>query len=253
MIDAHCHLEQKDFDCDRDEAINSWKGKIKAVVTSCARPKDFDVTIETVKKHRGFVFATFGLHPEYIKEISEKEKKEYLDKIRKHKEVVSGIGEIGLDYFWIKENEWHEKQKILFREMLSFAKELDKPVVIHSRDASEDCIKLLEDEKRKNVLMHLFGAKEFLSRVEKNGWHISIGPVIARSKTHRKIARDFPLERILLETDSPWFGDGKRGTPLNINIAAEKIADAKKITKDDVMKKCGENAIRFFQLDKYSA
>ncbi len=248
MIDAHCHLEQADFDPDRDEAINSWKGKIKAVVTSCARPNDFDVTIETVKNHMGFVFATFGLHPEYIKEISEKEKNAYLEKIREQRELVTGIGEIGLDYFWIKEEEWREKQKILFREMLSFAKELGKSVVIHSRDASEDCIKILEEEKMKNVLLHLFGSREFLERVEKNGWHISIGPIIARSKTHKKIARDFPLEKILLETDSPWFGDGTRGTPLNINIVAEKIADAKKVTKDEVMKKCGENAMTFFQL-----
>lgn len=246
MIDSHCHIEQKDFDRDRDEAINSWKGKLHAVVTSCARSKDFDITIAMAKKHKGFVFATFGIHPEYIKEISGKEKKEYLEKIRTHKGLVAGIGEIGLDYFWIKEDEWREKQKILFREMLRFAKELGKPAVIHSRDAGEDCVKILEEEKMKNVLMHLFGSRELLERVKNNGWFISIGPIIAKSKAHKKIARDFPLEQVLLETDSPWFGDGKRGTPLNIAVPAEKIAEAKKLTADEVMKKCGENAERFF-------
>ncbi len=246
MIDAHCHLEQKDFNPDRDEVIESWKGTLNAVVTSCAHPRDFGLTVEIVKKHKGFVFATFGLHPEYIKEISEKEKKEYLDKVREHKDIALAIGEIGLDYHWVKEDEWRDKQKILFREMLAFAKELSKPVVIHSRDSTEDCIKILEEEKPAKVLMHLYGSREYLERVKGNGWFISIGPLIAKSKNHKKIARDFPISRILLETDSPWFGDGERGTPLNIKVAAEKIAKVKSLTTEEVMKQCGENAKGFF-------
>ena len=249
MIDAHCHLEQKDFNPDRDEVIESWKGTLDAVVTSCAHPRDFGLTVDIVKKHKGFVFATFGLHPEYIKEISEKEKKEYLDKVREHKDIALAIGEIGLDYHWVKEEDWRDKQKILFREMLAFAKELGKPVVIHSRDSTEDCIKILEEKKPKKVLMHLYGSREFLERVNKNGWFISIGPLIARSKNHKKIARDFPIERILLETDSPWFGDGERGTPLNIKIAAEKIAKVKDMTTKEVMKQCRENAKGFFGIE----
>lgn len=254
MIDSHCHLEQKDYDSDRDEVIENCKKELKAVVTSCAHPKDFDLTMRIAEKHRNFVFASIGIHPEYIKGLKVREKDELLEKIKENRKSISAIGEIGLDYFWIKESAWQNKQRELFAEMINFAKELKKPIVVHSRDAMEDTIKILEQEDAKQVLLHLFGSHQLSERVVENGWSISIGPIIARSKNHKKIARDFPLEKILLETDSPWFGgqDEKgnqlRGTPLNIKIPAEKIAEEKKLSFETVWKQCGENAVKFFGL-----
>ena len=253
MIDSHCHLEQKDYGKDRDEVIEECKKELKAVVTSCAHPKDFDLTMQIAEKHRNFVFASAGLHPEYIKELRENEKDGLLEKIKQNRKNIFAIGEIGLDYFWIKEKSWQEKQKELFAEMINFAKELKKPIVVHSRDAMEDTIKILEQEDANQVMLHLFGARQQMERVIGNGWLISIGPIIARSKNHKKIARDFPLEKILLETDSPWFGSmekGKplRGTPLNIKIPAEKIAEEKKMPFEQVWKQCGKNAVKFFGL-----
>lgn len=253
MIDSHCHLEQKDYDSDRDAVIESCKKELKAAVTSCAHPKDFDLTMQIAEKHKGFVFASVGLHPEYIKEISRKEINELLDKIKQNRKSIFAIGEIGLDYFWVKERDWQEKQKELFTEMINFAKELKKPIIVHSRDAIEDTIKILEQEDAKKVMLHLFGSRHHIEKVVQNDWLISIGPIIARSKNHKKIARDFPLEKILLETDSPWFGgekDGKpiRGTPLNIRIPAEKIAEEKKMPFGQVWKQCGKNAVKFFGL-----
>lgn len=254
MIDSHCHLEQPDYDKDRDEVIGQCKKELKAVVTSCAHPKDFDLTMQIAEKHRNFVFASVGIHPEYIKEINRKEIDELLDKIKENRKNIFAIGEIGLDCFWVKERDWQEKQKELFAEMINFAKELKKPIVVHSRDAMEDTIKILEQEDAKQVLLHLFGSRQQMERVIGNNWLISIGPIIARSKNHKKIARDFPLENILLETDSPWFGGsdpkGKplRGTPLNIKIPAEKIAEEKKLPFEIVWKQCGKNAVKFFGL-----
>lgn len=253
MIDSHCHLEQADYSQDRDEVIELCKKELKAVVTSCAHPKDFDLTMRIAGKHGNFVFASAGIHPEYIKELPRQRIDELLDKIKRNRKNIFAIGEIGLDYFWVKGRDWQEKQKELFAEMINFAKELDKPIVVHSRDAIEDTIKILERKDAKQVLLHLFGARQQMERVVQNNWLISIGPIIARSKNHKKIARDFPLERILLETDSPWFGgekDGKpqRGTPLNIKIPAEKIAEEKKISFETAWKQCGENAKKFFGL-----
>ncbi|MFZ3077451.1 MAG: TatD family hydrolase [Candidatus Aenigmatarchaeota archaeon] len=254
MIDSHCHLEQKDYDKDRDEVIGQCKKELKAVVTSCAHPKDFDLTMQIAEKHKGFVFASAGLHPEYIKELRENEKDELLEKIKQNRKNIFAIGEIGLDYFWVKDRNWQEKQKELLAEIISFAKELKKPIVVHSRDCGEDAIKILEQEDAKQVLLHLFGSRQQMERVIQNSWLISIGPIIARSKNHKKIARDFPLENILLETDSPWFGGsdpkGKpvRGTPLNIKIPAEKIAEEKKMPFGQVWKQCGKNAVKFFGL-----
>lgn len=250
MIDTHCHLEQKDYNEDREEVIKECKKKMKALVTSCAHPSDLDLTFEICKKHKGFVFYTIGLHPEYIKDLSDDDKKKTIDAIIKNKHLISGIGEIGLDYYWIKEEEWQEKQKELFAEMLKLAKKLDLPVVIHSRDAMQDTLDILEKEdfKGRKVLMHLFTAKEFLPRVLENGWSISIGPLILKNKETRKIARDCPLSNLMLETDSPWFGFGKRGTPLNTLKVAEKIAEIKKISKEEVEKQTDLNAIKFFGL-----
>lgn len=253
MIDSHCHLEQPDYSKDRDKVIEACRKELKAIVTSCAHPKDFNLTLEIAEKHRNFVFASVGIHPEYIKKINRKEIDELLEKIKQNRKNIFAIGEIGLDYFWIKEKSWQEKQKELFAEMIRFAKELKKPIVVHSRDAMEDTIRILEQEDAKNVLLHLFGAKQFSQKVIDNNWSISIGPIIARSKNHKKIARDFPLENILLETDSPWFGGEKdgtplRGTPLNIKIPAEKISEEKKMPFEQVWEQCGKNAVKFFGL-----
>lgn len=88
-----------------------------------------------------------------------------------------------------------------------------------------------------------------MEKVNENNFYISVGPIIARSKSHKKIVKNISIERILLETDSPWFGNGGRGTPLNIKIPCQKIAEVKKITFEEVWRKCGENAIKFFSLD----
>jgi TatD DNase family protein len=249
MIDAHCHLEQPDYDKDRDEIIEKCKQQLKAVITCCAHPKDFDLTLNLVGKNKGFVFATVGIHPEYIKEVSEKEKDEFLEKIKENKDKVVGIGEIGLDFFEVKESDWQKKQKELFIELINFAKEVNLPLVVHARDAFEDAIKILEQEDAKRVLLHMFGAHHLLKRVVENNWQVSLSTILARSKKHKKIARDAPLENLITETDSPWLGpEGKRNIPLNIKLVVEKIAEIKKIEFEKVDEITTQNAIKFFNL-----
>jgi TatD DNase family protein len=249
MIDVHAHLEQPEFSEDRDSVIENCREKLKAVVTCCAHPDDFQVTMSMIEKYKNFIFATFSIHPIYIKEITEKQKDEFFDLIIENKDLVSGIGECGLDYFEVKEDSWREKQKELFIEFISLAKKLNKPLVIHSRDAFDDAVKILEQEDAKNVLMHLFGARHLLKKIIDNDWFISVGPIVQRSKTHKKIVRDMPLERIMLETDSPWFGlDGKRNDPTAVIGVANKIAEIKKVDAKDVDMITTQNAIKFFNL-----
>ncbi|MEM5879316.1 MAG: TatD family hydrolase [Candidatus Aenigmatarchaeota archaeon] len=248
MIDVHCHLEQHDYDSDRDEVIEKCKKELKAVITSSAHPKDLELTMGLVEKHKGFVFATAGIHPEYIKEVSEKEKEDFFELLRKNKDKIVGIGEVGLD-FLIEEQEWREKQKELFIRFISLAKELNKPLVIHARKAFAEAIEILEEQKAKNVLMHFFSAKELLDRVEENGWYISVNTTLLTSKKIKKIVRDMPVERILTETDSPWLGlEGKRNDPCSVKLVIQKIAEIKKIDEEEVDKMTTENAVRFFDL-----
>jgi len=252
MIDCHCHLEQKKYDKDRNKVIEKCKHELKAIVTSSAHPQDIELTLKLVQEYSGFVFASIGLHPEYIKEITEEQVQKTMTAIKENKDKIVAIGESGLDYFWIKEQEAREKQKKLFVRMINLAKKLGFPLVIHSRNATEDTIKILEEEgmQEKKVLMHMFCEKKLLPRVIENSWFVSIGPGIRKSKDIRKIARDMPLDKILLETDSPWFAqEGKtRGLPINVKIAAQKIAEIKKITIKELEKQTDLNAIKFFNL-----
>lgn len=247
MIDVHCHLEQKDYDKDRDEVIARCMKKMDAVVTSCAHPKDFDLTLSLKKEHPEFIYVCIGLHPEYIKELKPEEKKDTIEKIRKNAKDISAIGEIGLDYYWIKEEDLREKQKEMFKELISLAKDLKKPIVIHSRDAAKDTLDILEETKSKEVLLHLWGANELVPRIIKNNWNVSFGPILLRSKKHKKICRDMPVEKIMLETDSPWFGEnGERNEPTSVEKVIARIAQIKKITPEEVDKITTENAKRFF-------
>ena len=249
MIDVHCHLEQPDYREDRNEIIKKCQQELKAVITSCAHPKDFKLTMELVEKYKGFVFASVGLHPEYVKEIKESEIEEYLEKIKANKEKIVSIGEIGLDYFWVKEADWQRKQQELFSRLLEFAKEIKKPVTVHIRDAFEDAIRILEQSGIQKVHLHMFGGRRLLQRVLDNGWMISENTIILTSKNYKKIVRDTPLERLMLETDSPWLGlEHKRNDPTSVRIVANRIAEIKKTTFEEVDKKTTKNAIEFFEL-----
>jgi TatD DNase family protein len=248
MIDVHCHLEQKDYEKDRDEVIEKCKRELKAVITCCCHPDDFDLVMEMVEKYKNFVFATVSIHPEYIKEIEHLRVDDFLKRIEENKEKIVGIGETGLDFI-IEEPEWREKQKELFIKFIDLAKNLNLPLVIHARKAFTEAIEILEKFGAKRVLMHFFTAKELLPKIIKNNWSISVNTTLLNSKKIKKIVRDQPIEKIMTETDSPWLGlEGKRNDPTSIKFVIEKIAEIKKIDFEEVDKITTQNAIEFFNL-----
>ena len=115
MIDTHCHLEQQDYDNDRNLVIERCKKELHAIITSCANPKYLDLTVKLVKNNSGFIFATASLHPIYIKEFSNEEIEKFIERIRFLKNNLVAIGETGLDYKWVKLKKWQENQKRLFK------------------------------------------------------------------------------------------------------------------------------------------
>ncbi|MEM4703304.1 MAG: TatD family hydrolase [Candidatus Pacearchaeota archaeon] len=252
MIDCHCHLEQKEYDGKLDFFMEKWRKELRFIVTSCAHPQDLKKTLNIYQKFKPFVKICIGLHPTYIKDINEKQINHVIQFIHYHLNKISAIGEIGLDYHYVQEQEAREKQKELFLKFIKLAKELNLPLVVHSREASEEAIKILEEEEmqRKKVLMHLLQEKQQFSRVIENNWFVSFGPSILKSKNIKKIARDCPLNRILLETDSPWFKqEGQEfGEPINVKIACQKIAEIKKLSLLEVEKQTDLNAQEFFNL-----
>ncbi len=253
MIDVHCHLEQKELYEKLDELIPKWKKELKFVISSCAHVEDLEKTLEIYEKFKPFVKICVGLHPEFIKELKEEDIKKVIRFIHTHANEVLAIGEIGLDYHWIKEPEFREKQKDMFIRFIKLARELNFPLVIHSWDSTLDAIAILEKEGMQNhkVLFHLLQDRYALLKIIKNNWFVSIGPIIAKSKDIKKIARDMPLNRIMLETDSPWFAqkpEQEFGEPTNVKVACEKIAKIKTLEENYVEKQTDKNAIEFFKL-----
>jgi len=248
MIDVHCHLEQKDYEKDRDEIIEKCKKELKAVITCCCHPDDFDLTMEMVKKYKNFLFATVSIHPEYIKEVNEEVVENFFKKIEENKEKIVGIGETGLDFI-IEEPEWREKQKELFVKFIDLAKNLNLPLVIHARKAFKEAIEVLEKSGARNVLMHFFTQKDLLPKIIENGWSISVNTTLLSSKNIKKIVRDLKIEKIMTETDSPWLGpNGQRNDPRSIKLVVEEISRIKKIKIEEIDKITTQNAIEFFKL-----
>lgn len=253
MIDSHCHLEQESYRKDLDDVIELCKKEgLKALVSSCCNPKDIERSLEIVDKYKNYVFLCASIHPEYVKEITAKQVDDYFELLRENRKKLVAVGETGLDYFWIKESSWQEKQKQLFIQHIELSKELKLPLVIHTRDAWENSLDILEREDAKRVLLHMWGSKDsdHLKRIVENNFSVTIGPLIAKSKERKKIVRDVPLENLMLETDSPWFGEnGGRGTPVNVKIACEKIAEIKKTGVQQISDATDENAMSFFSIN----
>lgn len=264
MIDTHCHLEQIDYGKDRPAVIERCRKVLDAVITSSAHPKDFELTMQLVENYPNFIYAAAGVHPEYLKDISEKQKSAYFDLIGENRSRIIAIGECGTDYWWIKENNWREKQRKLFVEMIDLAKDLGLPLVIHARNgpdvenAVEDAMKILEQHGADRVQMHMFASRQLLPRVLNNGWMVSVNNLLLRSKGLKKIVRDCPLGQLMLETDAPWLAvdqdgtlrkpDQKRNEPTAVKLVAKNIAEIKKLTLEQVDAVTTENARRFFKI-----
>jgi TatD DNase family protein len=249
MIDVHCHLEHEKFRNNK-EIIQSFRKDLKAIITSSPHPKDFEYTINLKKEFEGFVFACVGLHPEYIEEFSEETLDKFEEFVKSNKNDIVSIGEIGLDYFWVKDEKLREKQRWLFEKLIEFAKSVSKPITVHIRDAYEDALKILKCIDYQKVHLHMFGGYKFLDKVLANDWKISVGPILLRSKTHKKIVKKLPLERIMLETDSPWIKiDGKESMPTDVKYVAEKIAEVKNVSLEEVERETDENAVYLFKLE----
>jgi len=252
MIDVHCHLEHEKFKNNK-QLIQSFRKELKAIITSSPHPKDFDYSLKLKKEFEGFVFVCVGLHPEYIEEFCEETLDKFEEFVKNNKNDIVSIGEIGLDYFWIKDEKLREKQRWFFEKLVEFSKSIDKPITVHIREAYEDAIKILESVDYQKVHLHMFGSYKFLDKVLANEWKISIGPILLRSKTHKKIAKKLLLERIMLETDSPWMKiDERESLPTDVKQVAEKIAEIKSISIEEIENETDENAISLFNLELFT-
>ena len=232
IIDIHCHLTFKQYDEDREKVIKDAKMVLQAVVVSGTEPEDSEKALRLAAEHEGFIFVTAGLHPIHVEELSDKDIERYQEFIAENKRRIIGIGEIGLDYHWIKEPLKIRRTKEVFLEFLRLAKELDLPVVLHLRNAVEEGFKLVVDEDIRKAVFHCYtGKPQLASEIWDEGYYISLPTSIVRSKTMKKVAKIAPLSLLLAETDAPYlspFEGEERNVPQNVRVVYEKIAEQKK-------------------------
>ncbi len=254
IIDVHCHLTFKEYDTDREQVIADAKQVLNGVVVSGVEPEDAKKALELAALHENFVFVTLGLHPIHVEERTDQEIERYVEFISEHKRRIVGIGEIGLDYHWVRDPLKLKRTKEVFVEFLELAKELNVPAVLHLRgtgsEAIEEGLKIVSDEDVKKAVFHCFTGKPSVAEtICEEGYYISLPASIMRSKSMRKVAKRIPLSRLLTETDAPYLSpdeEAPRNVPQNVKVVYEEIARQKKSDVETVNEEIGHNFERLF-------
>jgi TatD DNase family protein len=183
-----------------------------------------------------------GLYPIDALALSDSQIDEEIEFIKSNKDKIVGIGEVGIDHK--EDSKEHDKQEKTFRKMVRLAKELDKVLVVHSRKAEEKCISVLEEEKAKKVIMHVFSGKlKLVGKIVENGWTLSIPTSVKNSEHFQKVVEMTPIEQLLCETDSPYLHPDREfpNTPDNVIASYEVIAKIKDLPIDEVEKHLEKN------------
>lgn len=250
IINTHSHVNML-RETNIDEAIqNAIDNKIVTIVPSSSVQDIFD-TDKFIKKYND-VYGYVGVFPEEVKDFSDKTLSD-MEEIIKNNPKIIGIGEIGLDYYWDKS--FKELQKEVFIKQIEFANQMNLPLNIHSREAHLDTLEILKKyNKNSTAIMHCFsGSLEFARECIKEGIYIALGGVVTfkNAKKTKEVAKNIPLEYLLLETDDPYLAPvpfrGKENQPMYVKYVAEEIANLRGITPEEVAKTSTENAKKIFK------
>lgn len=252
IIDTHAHYDDEAFNEDRDKLLSSLSAQgVSIVINSGADQKGCLDTLSLSEKYP-FVYGSLGIHPSETKDLTEEYIKWLTTQIKTSPKIVA-VGEIGLDYYGKVPD--REIQQFWFRRQLEMAKELGLPVVIHSREAAEDTMSIIKeyaDDKLKGSIHCYSYSKEMANEYVKLGFCIGVGGVVTFKNARRLVetVEAVPIERILLETDSPYLSPephrGTRNDSTNLKFVAEKIAQIKQISVEEVIKVTQNNAEQMF-------
>lgn len=253
FFDTHVHLNVKQFDDDQTETINRAReaGVEKMVVVGF----DHETIPEAIRlaEQYPFIYAALGWHPVDAIDFTSKELT-WLEELARHPKVVA-LGEMGLDYYWDKSPK--DVQADVFRQQIRLAKKLDMPIIIHNREATEDIIKLLQEEDAASVggIMHCYNdSKDYLQACLAMNFYISLGgPVTFKNAPlPKEVAQVVPLDRLLIETDCPFLAPhpyrGKRNEPAYVTLVAKQIAALRDVPLEVIEKATTTNALRLFGL-----
>lgn len=251
FIDTHCHLSSEFYSDIPEVILEDEKAGMSQIIASfCEIDTVNDVC--TFVDNYNIVYATIGFHPDQASKYTDTDLLKLRELCLKYKKIV-GIGEIGLDYHYGKEN--RDEQIILFKKQLDLASELNLPVVIHSRDATKDTVDILKNYSLNGVIHCFSGSLEIAKEYIKMGFLLGIGGVVTfKNSKLPLVVKEIPLESIVLETDSPYLTPtpyrGSINSSKYIPIIAEKIAEIKEISTSEVASVTTNNALKLFDLGK---
>lgn len=251
LVDTHAHI---DMAVNENTTLKSIiremndNGVKKAIIPS-VEIATLDKVVELANSDEN-IFGMVGLFPSEAKTYTE-EFEQKMEFIAHNNSKIVAVGEIGLDYYWDKS--FVDLQKEVFIKQIKMAKRLNLPIVVHDREAHKDCFDILKEEKAENVLFHCFsGSVEFMKECVKQGWYIAIGGVVTfkNAVKMKDVAREVPLDRLVLETDSPYLTPvpfrGKPNKPAYVKYVAEEIAKIREMSYEEIVDITTTNAERFF-------
>lgn len=251
MIDTHTHINCIEEISVEDIIKNALDNGVEKLIVPAAYPTDIEVVKDLAQKYEN-VYGLLGVHPSEVKGWND----DLIDKIKEYSKSskIVGIGEIGLDYYWDKS--FNDLQKEVFIKQIKLANELNFPISVHDREAHKDTFDILtEYNKNSAVVMHCFsGSVEFMKECVKQGWYIAIGGVVTFKKAikMKEVAKEVPLDKLLLETDAPYLTPvpyrGKTNQPAYVKYVAEEIASIRGISFEEVDKITTQNAKKVFSL-----
>lgn len=261
MIDTHCHIDEEAFEPDREEVLaRQQQSGVQAMIVPGVNVASINSVMEVCHAHPGYCYPALGLHPEDVKADWREQLATVEAAIRAHRDELVAIGEIGLDYYWDKT--FKEEQKEVLRRQLLLARELNLPVILHNREATEDILTIVKEVGGSGVFHCYSGSKETAEIILKMGFYLGIGGVLTfknskLSETLRelnqseiKIQQSEILNRLLLETDAPYMAPtphrGERNESRFMALVAERLAQVLNVSVDEIIEATSANARQLF-------
>lgn len=252
IIDTHAHIESLEH---LEQALEA--ARLAGVSGIIAVGSDYDSNLrvlEIAAKYPGYVFPALGLHPWDLGRIPEADVARTLKLIEDHKKAIVAVGEIGLDYDKrVKAQVGKDRQQAVFKELLSLARKLDKPISVHSRYSWKDCFDLVRAAGVEKAVFHWFtGFSSVLAEILAAGYFISVTPAAEYHAEHRRAVKEAPLSQLLLETDSPvYYGRESRyqSSPADLVRSLKAAAEIKGVDRAVIAEKTTENATRLFGIE----
>jgi TatD DNase family protein len=252
MIDTHCHVDFEDFDNDRVDVIQRAKDTLDAVINSGTSLEGNQRVLELSKENEGFIYPSFGFHPVTSQDSTVEELKAAQEHLIANLDNIVAIGEVGMDFFYVKDKALRAKQKETFTSFVEIANEYKVPLLIHARDCERKAFNIVKEyDDIPEIIFHCFsGSMKTARRIMDKGYYMSFSTMVCYSQRHQELVKDIPLESILTETDSPYLAMTReeRNEPANVAKAVHKIAEIKDIDVSEVDEITTNNAKSVFKI-----